>query len=138
MDDADPIQNAVRTKRREKRVGEDAACLLCGHEELSALTDADRSLLEDHHVAREANDGELTVPLCRNCHASVHEGIREIGQNRGEPETLLHRIYNILRILAEFFEEAAEACRRWARQLRQLIERLTNHDPNWKETLDAA
>lgn len=54
----------------------DRACVRCGLEERLVPTGDERPLLEEHHLAyRDAERSighEITVSLCRWCHAKVH------------------------------------------------------------------
>jgi hypothetical protein len=131
----DPIKNDRRRNRRSRKLPPDAACLLCGKTTPEALLLAKRSLLESHHVVAEANDPDLEVPLCRDCHAEITEGMLSAGVDhrhervRTVPEVLV----SIFRALASFFRALADACDKWAGQLLELISALDDHDPCWRE-----
>lgn len=62
-------------------------CVRCGLEARpNRLDSSDRSLLEEHHIAYEDVDGtEITVTLCRWCHAKVHAGDARI-DDEAEPD----------------------------------------------------
>lgn len=51
-------------------------CVRCGLDARPNALDADaRPLLEEHHLTYEAADGvEITVTVCRWCHAKIHAG----------------------------------------------------------------
>jgi hypothetical protein len=57
----------------------DRECVRCGLEEVRLAHDDDRPLLEEHHLSyTDGGDGadpshEITVYLCRWCHAKVHK-----------------------------------------------------------------
>jgi hypothetical protein len=57
----------------------DRACVRCGLEEVRMAHDDTRPLLEEHHLSYADGDGEtepgheITVYLCRWCHAKVHD-----------------------------------------------------------------
>ena len=72
----DPIKNDRRGARRERRLGEDAACILCGYRTPAGLRRVDRAFLEEHHLLGRVHDNALTAPLCLNCHAEVTEDQR--------------------------------------------------------------
>ena len=70
----DPAKNDRRRSRRARKLGEDAACILCGyHRCLTGLKQVDRRFLEEHHLLGWVTDDTLTASLCRNCHAEVTE-----------------------------------------------------------------
>ena len=131
--DHDPIGTAIRQKRRQERFGEDPAlCILCGCSDTVALIDktADwlkrhgipNSLLEQHHPAGQHHDPELTVLICRNCHAILHEGILQAGVNmRPEPDPI-SRVATMLEALSVFFKMLAAAMSKWAELLRKSLQ----------------
>lgn len=56
----------------------DQECVRCGLEEVRLAHDTDRPLLEEHHLSYGSRDDEalsheITVYLCRWCHAKVHD-----------------------------------------------------------------
>lgn len=60
-------------------------CLRCGIEEVRMAHENTRPLLEEHHLsygdtggAGDDPDHEITVSLCRWCHAKVHNGVARI------------------------------------------------------------
>ncbi len=68
----DPIRNDRRRAQRARRLGEDAACLLCGYRRNTrALKKVSRHFLEEHHLLGWVTDETLTAWLCLNCHAEV-------------------------------------------------------------------
>jgi len=68
----DPIRNDRRRARRTRRLGEGAACLLCGyHRNTRGLRKVSRHFLEEHHILGWVSDETLTAWLCRNCHYEV-------------------------------------------------------------------
>jgi hypothetical protein len=121
MKQTDHVRTAVRHAKREKRLGPDAVCLLCGESHLEALTPVTKGWLERHHVGGKANDATLTATLCLNCHRKVTEGLEVAGVSMGEPRDIPERLVMILRALAEFFCLLANALREWARQLESFI-----------------
>src|SRR4051812_6665246 len=108
MTEQNPIRNDARRASRERKLGHAATCMLCGEAQWESLVTAPKSLLEAHHVVGNANDVELTVPLCRNCHAKLTEQLRQNGTSMEQPRTILDRIVAILRGLAAFFRMLAE------------------------------
>ena len=128
----DPIKNEARRKRRERRFGPDARCILCGHANPSAFVRVTKEFLEAHHVVGRANDEGLLLPLCRNCHAYITEGYRDAGVSMNPPATVLHRLQAALKALGVFLPELGAKCGTWAFDLRQFMNRLDRELPNWK------
>ena len=130
--DCNPIQTAGRNKRRQERHGGGSSvCMLCGYPDLVALIrvspewltvhGCQRSLLEKHHLAGRNHDSELTVPLCRNCHAEATEGFLKAGVSmRPEPNPIA-RVALQLDAQAIFHEDLAASNRRSAELLRKCI-----------------
>ena len=129
--DIDPIASEARRAKRGRLLGDNAACVLCGLANIDALTAVSRSLLEAHHVVGHANDAELTVPLCRNCHAELTEGYRDAGVPLNRPPTLLHQLAAVLRSLAAFLQAIGCKLADWAERLIHFLERLDAAVPDW-------
>ena len=132
----DPIQNDARKQKRERRIGPNALCARCGEQDYVTLVDpdkVDRRLLEEHHVASRRTDQSFTVTLCRNCHAQVEEGLRDAGLDRDTPETILHRIKNVLISLGAFLKEAGEWLLELAEELARFIGALDENHPDWQQ-----
>ena len=86
-------------------------CARCGLEERPlAHDDATRSLLEHHHVAYPEADGvEITVVLCRWCHARVHTGDARIDESVDPPAAALAELQRRKQLeQSEAFTTAAE------------------------------
>ena len=90
-----------------------------------------------HHVLNRQNDADLTVPLCRNCHALVTEGIRQCNASTAAPRTILDRIVAVLRALAAFFRQLADALLALADRLLRFMGLLDRTDPTWRANPDA-
>ncbi len=69
----------------------DRECVRCGLEERRMAHAAERPLLEEHHLSypdRETNH-EITVYLCRWCHAKVHDSWARIDDDAApDPEAI--------------------------------------------------
>jgi hypothetical protein len=128
----DPITNVTRRGKREQILGDDPACILCGLANIDSLTLVQRSLLEAHHLVGRANDGELTAPLCRNCHAAVTEGYRDAGVPLNHPPTLLHKLAAILRGVGAMLTALGAKLSAWAESLIALIASLDAALPSWR------
>jgi hypothetical protein len=75
-------------------------CLRCGLESVRMAHDDSRPLLEEHHLsygesARSGSDGdtshEITVALCRWCHAKIHDSFARIDDAEPDPEAFAAR-----------------------------------------------
>ena len=124
----DPITPAVRQARRSRRVGTDAACVLCGYRTPESLLRVGRTLLERHHVAGCANDADLTVVVCRNCHGELTEALRDAGVSMEAPPNAVTATVQLLRSLAVFCDDLAHSCRRHADELKQYYRQEKSHE----------
>jgi hypothetical protein len=129
----DPIRDDARRARRQRRLGTDAVCVLCGECNPEALTKVRRSLLEQHHLAGEANDPNLRVVVCRNDHARLTEAqqVSGVDLRRASERSSLARLEAVLRGLADFFVLLAQALRGWADEIRETIRLLDEGWPGW-------
>ncbi|WP_435127004.1 DUF7097 family protein [Halobaculum sp. D14] len=77
-------------------------CARCGLEEVRMAHDATRPLVEEHHLSyADAGDAdgdgddpahEITVGLCRWCHAKVHNGFARVDDDAApDPEAIAER-----------------------------------------------
>lgn len=135
--DPNPIRNDARKAQRGRSLGAHAACALCGYANPEALIRVRRSLLEHHHVCAKANDPELTVVLCRNCHAEVTEGQRVAGVRFGAPATVLHQFTAALASLAVFVWALGGRFADWATAFTAFIARLDQELPSWRSWPEA-
>ena len=87
-------------------------CVRCGLEERRIAHSGERPLLEEHHLSypEEAAGHEITVFLCRWCHAAVHDSWGRIDDDVSpDPEAIAAAEQRRARERAEFgFESAAE------------------------------
>jgi Zn ribbon nucleic-acid-binding protein len=127
--EADPRRNDLRKEQRRRRFGADAVCSMCGETDRVAF----------HHVAGRSNDDSLESPLCLNCHAKVHEALRDAGVSlETRPRrTLPERIEAVLRALATFFELLARSLHNCASGLGEFISRLDEAVPEWRHWKEA-
>lgn len=92
----------------------DGECVRCGLEEVRMAHEDARPLLEEHHLSYPSGDGslahEITVDLCRWCHATVHKSWGRITDDVApDPEAVAAREQRRGREQAEAaFETAAE------------------------------
>jgi hypothetical protein len=130
----DPIGDDVRKLRRARRLGAGAVCVLCGEENPVELRRARGSLLEAHHVGGLANDSQLTVIVCRNCHALLTEAARvsDVELGHRDDRQPLERLEAVLRGQADFDELLAQRQRAWADELAAEAARLDRDFPGWR------
>jgi hypothetical protein len=88
-------------------------CARCGLEERRLAHDESRPLLEEHHLVYPGErdlDHEITVTLCRWCHAAVHDSWARIDDDvNPDPEAVAAAEARRSKELAELdFETAAE------------------------------
>lgn len=91
----------------------DRECIRCGLDEARIAHSGERPLLEEHHLSYpdgEATSHEITVYLCRWCHAKVHKSWARITDDVApDPEAIAEREARRSRELAELsFRSAAE------------------------------
>ncbi|MDZ7730327.1 MAG: hypothetical protein U5K37_04455 [Natrialbaceae archaeon] len=91
----------------------DQVCRRCGLEEHRDAHSSDRPLLEEHHLAYAEDDAlghEVTVVLCRWCHAKVHTSWARLADDATpDPKAIAEREARRSREQAELtFETAAD------------------------------
>jgi hypothetical protein len=134
----DPIKNDRRRARRQAALPADACCVLCPESAPEALLMVERSLLEAHHPLGEGIAPELTVPLCRNCHAAQTEAQLAVGVEFHRSErSLLATVASVACALGVFLQALAERLLAWAQQLRQLESTLDQRFAGWRELPEA-
>ena len=138
----DPVKTAVGDARRDRRLGPEPACALCGWREPAALrrvTDpalieaVRQILLERHHVLGREHDSRLTIFLCLNHHALVSDSQRRGAASMSPEENFLFRLRAALRSLAAFLEQALAAVERWLTDLEDFISFLDTESPTWRD-----
>lgn len=130
----DPIgADGVREYARRK-LPPSAVCVVCGERDATVLRQRERTLLEAHHVAEEANDPELTVPLCLNCHRRQTNNQDAVGVvlDRDPSRSILEKLIGLLRGLGVFFEALARSLVSRAASLEQFVDELDAAMPEWR------
>ena len=129
MTGPDPAANDRRQTTRRKRLGRDAACVLCGARHPDVL------ILERHHIALVENEPAVDVVLCKNCHAVVQESLRSAGVVEWGPvaDNFVERQVSMLRGEADFLDHLAESRRTVADRVKALVLRLDKELPAWRE-----
>lgn len=139
MWDHDPVKTDTRRARRRQQLGDNPQCILCGFTEPVVLKKRKvrrRHLHEEHHVAGRANDEFLTVVLCLNCHALMHERYRTAGVPLDAARTLLKRVVGMLWGVGVFLPELGERSFKLGLELNEFIELLDEHFPGWQNLED--
>ena len=111
-----PVRAARRkTELRERLAAERPACIYCGYAEPVALRRVSRKYLREHHVLGRNHDPDLTVFVCLNCHALVHdEMLPDADVDLGWESDPIKRVATMLRAEAVHFEMLASSKRRQA------------------------
>ena len=109
-----------------------AVCVLCGYANPVALIAANRTLLEEHHVFGAAFDDDTRIPLCRNCHAEVTEGIRATGASMRPQPSLFENLIEANKALEVYHRCAAITCAHNASELQRRVDTLDALFPEWR------
>lgn len=134
MIEHDPIGNDSRRRRQAARFGRNPACLLCDERDPDWLRLVNKTLLEEHHLAGQANDAKATVILCRNCHAKLTAGMLRAGmQLSHEIHSTPEKVAQLLRGLAMFFDMLANTCEVNATRLTGHVASLDAKLPEWRQ-----
>lgn len=119
----DRIGREVRRAKRERDLGENPVCTLCGYSNPYSLNRPNRSLLDDHHVFGKANDPDATVVLCRNCHGEITEANRDAGISMRKARSLTEKVITFLSCQRVLFLTLASACGRIIQELTESLKR---------------
>lgn len=136
----DVIRNDTRRKKRERRLGANAQCILCGERTPETLIRVQKSFLEEHHIAGKANDSKLTAPLCRNCHAKVHEDYRNNGVDLSadEDRAFLDTSVAFLEAAGTFHLRFGKSALNFSDELSLVIAVLDSEFPDWRDRVKEA
>ena len=125
--DMNPKKTAVREAKRQRRLPPNAVCSTC--EESAHVT------LEMHHPMGTAHEPNLTVPLCKNCHAKATDDQYREGVPLSATDSLPDRLAAILGALAAFFRFLADAFNRLQNQVKEFAGKLDLALPGWRAEL---
>jgi hypothetical protein len=92
-------------------------------------------LLELHHVMGKAHESDLTIVLCKNCHAKATEGQLREEVPLSATDNILDRVAAIFDALAAFFRFLADSLNQLARQVRTSMGKLDAEVPEWRAAL---
>lgn len=134
----DPIGRDLSRQRARWRFAPGEVCALCGEHDSEVLrrpsARGPKSLLEVHHVLGRANDDELTIVLCLNCHRRASAGMdfAGVGSDPSGDNDRIARLVSVLRAIATFLQQLACTLMTWAEEL------VSSLDPDGiAEALDA-
>ena len=116
---------AARTSKRLRKFGPNPTCWRCGYQNPTGLVDPEAptspkviNIFEAHHAVGQHHDPELTIAVCRNCHAELTEALRAQGVPMRSQTSLAETLIAVLTALALFFRELADAFMRYVARLR--------------------
>lgn len=100
----------IRKQKALMRLGSDhPCCLICGMD--------DWRCLELHHISQK-RFGDLTGPICRNCHRKLSDMQRDYPEDLNlETPTILEQIGHFLLGLADFLYLLVNSLRSFGKQL---------------------
>jgi hypothetical protein len=128
----DPLGAPGRKHRRRQKLGTDARCLGCGATDPTILVRVKRTLFEHHHPLGEAHAPDLTVVLCRNCHAILSAAQVDDGVPLDPQPTVLERLVAIFQAFVSFLRALAEVLLEWALRSSRVIAGLDTDYPGWR------
>jgi len=138
LPEPDPISADRRRDRKRAKLPADAACALCGITDTDALLPDHVPLLEQHHALGRTAAPDVTVILCRNCHAIQtgrqhdHDALPPLGRG-ARTDSLLERVARALISLAQLVHELAHTLTGFATQLFVFARQLDLAVPGWRE-----
>ena len=84
-------------------------------------------------MAGQANDNDLLVVLCRNCHGKATAEQEDVGAlEAGRRASCVEAMKMALVSLGTSFSLLAAACYQWSAQLAQMIGVLDEQVPEWR------
>lgn len=131
--EANPMKNDARRGEVRRRLGEDPACLLCQCQTPVCLTKVNATLLERHHVVGRKVDDDLTATVCLNCHRPLQAGLKDLGLEDRRPGSALEAAALSHLGLEDFLENLADSVGRRGRELLELMDRLDQEMPEWRQ-----
>jgi hypothetical protein len=138
MAEPDPIKNDRRRARKTAKLPPGATCLLCAEESPEKLQQVGRSVLEAHHVLGEGIAPELTVVLCRNCHAEQTQRQLDAGvELRWQRRTVLETAASVLVALGAFLLALGGWLLDLGHHVEALVAGLDRDHPGWRELSEA-
>lgn len=133
--DADPMGNRLRREQRARRLPPNEVCVYCGQENPEILRRVNRTVLNLHEPAGRANDADLSVTLCLNCHElnTLRQPGYGVDLRRNPERSMPEKLVYVLRGLATFFQLLVDALMRWADSLSALVVDLDANFVEWRD-----
>jgi hypothetical protein len=121
-----------RRYRRYRKLGPNARCLRCGTTDPTTLIQVKQRFFEEHHVLGQQHDPNLTVIVCRNCHAILSATQGDDGVPLEPQPTSLERLLAVVAALGSFLKVLAEALLEWATKGTRFVAGLDTEYPDWR------
>ena len=133
--DPDPLGNRNRRAQRARQLPPSAVCVSCGQDNPEILRSAKRTVLNLHEPAGKANDPDLWVVLCLNCHElnTVRQPGFGVDLRRDPARSMPERLESVLRGLATFFELLVHALMSWADRVSAFVDDLDANFDGWRD-----
>jgi len=133
--DPDPLGNRVRQEQRARQLPPEAACVYCGQDNPEVLRRAKRTVLNRHEPGGKANDPDLSVTLCLNCHElnTLRQAGFGVDLRRDPTRTMPEKLESVLRGLAAFFALLVDALMSWADKVSAFVEDLDANCDEWRD-----
>ncbi len=133
--DPDPMGNRLRRERRARLLPPDAVCVYCGQDNPEILRRVKRTVLNLHEPAGKANDPDLWVILCLNCHElnTLKQPGFGVDLRRDPDRSMPEKLVYVLRGLATFFQLLVDALMRGADRLSAFIADLDANCEGWRD-----
>ena len=128
----DPLGPSARRHRQRQRLGPDARCIGCGASDPTVLIQVRRKSFEFHHPLGEAHVPDLTVIVCRNCHAIFSARQVDDGVPLTSQSTVLERILAAFEALISFLPALAENLTELVDRGRAFLAGLDRAYPEWR------
>ena len=138
MTNVDNFASEAARKQRLKALYEGKACVRCGETNAEMLGAYSR--IDLHHVVGRANDPDLVVYYCRNCHAVAGAQLKEVGvvDLSAKPRrNLLEVIATVLRAMGRTLMDWGACLLEFGEQLFAFIEAEDARDQSWRELPEA-
>lgn len=132
MTSRNPVAAAQRRYRKTLKLGADACCIGCGLRNPTQLTTAPTSMLDAHHPFGFQHAPDVTVVVCRNCHALYSAGQLDDGVPLQSQSTVPELVHAILVALASFLRVTVEFLFALAERIPAFVEALDTQYPEWR------
>jgi len=131
----DPMNRARRRQRRRQQLGPDARCAQCGETDLDVLVKVGKTALEAHHPLGEAHASDITMILCRSCHAQFTAAQHDDGVPLQPASTVLERLVAVTAATGSTLGVIGAGLLVFAERGRLVIQKLDHRYPDWRNHL---